>query len=61
MMLVCIWFGLYWVLSSFFDHYIQSSVQISKKKKFSSASGLLLSVQFLLFLVAAVGQFRFSL
>ena len=32
--LVCIWFGLYWALSSFFDHYvinwrsyIQSSVQ----------------------------------
>ena len=26
-MLVGIWFGLYWVLFSFFDHYIQSSVQ----------------------------------
>ena len=26
MMRVCIWFGLYWVLSSFFDHYIQSSM-----------------------------------
>ena len=24
MMLVCIWFGHYWVLSSFFDHYIMS-------------------------------------
>ena len=27
MMLVGIWFGLYWVLFSFFDHYIQSSVR----------------------------------
>ena len=26
-MLVGIWFGLYWVLSSFLDQYIQSSVQ----------------------------------
>ena len=25
MMHVCIWFGFYWVLSSFFNHYIQSS------------------------------------
>ena len=26
-MLVGIWLGLYWVLFSFFDHYVQSSVQ----------------------------------
>ena len=29
MMIVCIGFGLYWVLSNLFDHYIQSSVQFS--------------------------------
>ena len=30
-MLVCIWFGLCWVSSSFFDHYIQSSKFSSKQ------------------------------
>ena len=31
-MLVGIWLGLYWVLFSFFDHYIQSSVRWGKTK-----------------------------
>ena len=28
MMLLCIWFELYWVVSAFFDHYVQSSAQL---------------------------------
>ena len=35
LMLVGIWFGLYWVLFSFFDHYIQSSVQRITAMNFS--------------------------
>jgi hypothetical protein len=35
MMLTSIWVGLYWVLSSFFDHYVQSSrTHTAHKQKF---------------------------
>ena len=33
MLLLGIWFGLYWVLFSFFNHYIQSLIQFSPLNK----------------------------
>ena len=36
-MFLCIWFGFYWVLSCFFDHYIQSSVGSSGSSGSSSS------------------------
>ena len=44
-MLVGIWFGLYWVLSSFFDHHSQSSGDGEfAKNTSSSAEGTLLFI-----------------
>ena len=65
MMLVGIWFGLYWVLFSVFDHYMQSSVRGASVQQSSVQSSVqplttFSSVLSVLYLPSGLVQFSFT-